>query len=269
VPVTLAAVADVVPASGPAEIHRIQQSRAAVLTGEVSGRSLGDVIADVEALLARSDAPRGVTWEAAGQNQEMRRSFASLTFALALAAFLVYLVMAGTFESLVHPFVIMFTIPLGVVGVVAGLLMGGFTINIMSMIGTILLAGIVVNNAIVLVDGVNRFRRLGVDKLESLVRAAHVRMRPILMTTATTILGLVPMALGFGEGAELRQPLAVVVSAGLVVGTALTLLVIPAVYLLVPSRVRTRAEEERLLEAVERADRVVHGQAPPPAEETA
>ncbi len=269
VPVTLSAVADVVTASGPAEIHRIQQSRAAVLTGEVSGRSLGAVVEDLRGLLAANPPPRGVTAEIAGQNQEMRRSFASLAFALALAAFLVYLVMAGTFENLLHPLIIMFTIPLGAVGVVAGLLLGGFTINIMSLIGTILLAGIVVNNAIVFVDAVNRFRRAGLGKTEALVQAAHVRMRPILMTTATTILGLVPMALGFGEGAELRQPLAVVVTFGLVLGTLLTLVVIPAVYRVVPSRVRTLAEEREMLRQVEEAERIARRGSPATAEDSA
>ena len=197
----------------------------------------------------------------------MRKSFASLTFALALAAFLVYLVMAGTFENLVHPFIIMFTIPLGLVGVVAGLLLGGFTINIMSLIGTILLAGIVVNNAIVFVDAVNRFRRAGMEKREALVQAAHVRMRPILMTTATTILGLLPMTLGFGEGAELRQPLAVVVSFGLVFGTLLTLLVIPAMYLVVPSRVRTLAEEREMLSQLAEAERIARTRSGLPVED--
>lgn len=269
VPVTLSAVADVVTASGPAEIHRIQQSRAAVLTGEVSGRSLGAVAEDLRELLAANPPPRGVTGEIAGQNEEMRKSFASLAFALALAAFLVYLVMAGTFENLLHPLIIMFTIPLGVVGVVAGLLLGGFTVNIMSLIGTILLAGIVVNNAIVFVDAVNRFRRAGLDKTEALVQAAHVRMRPILMTTATTILGLVPMALGFGEGAELRQPLAVVVTFGLVFGTLLTLVVIPAVYRVVPSRVRTLAEEREMMRQVEEAERIARRGSPATAEDSA
>ena len=124
------------------------------------------------------------------------------------------------------------------------------------MIGTIFLAGVVVNNAIVLVDAINRYRRKGLEKMEAIVRAGNVRLRPIFMTTLTTVLGLVPMAIGFGQGAELRQPLAVVVSAGLVVSTALTLLVIPAVYALVPSRVRTYAEDEELELVVRQAERI-------------
>lgn len=270
VPVTLAAVADIGPALGPAEIHRIQQSRAAIITGEVSGRSLGDVIAELERVVRAHPTPAGITFALAGQNLEMKRSFASLAFALGLAVFLVYLVMAATFENLVHPFIILFTMPLAVVGVVIGLLVGGFTLNIISMIGMIFLAGVVVNNAIVLVDAINRYRRLGLEMEEAVVRASTVRLRPILMTTLTTVLGLLPLSIGFGEGAELRQPLAVVVSFGLVVSTALTLLVIPAVYTMVPSTVQTRAEEEQLEAVVAQAERLAAAgpAGGPPVEDT-
>jgi HAE1 family hydrophobic/amphiphilic exporter-1 len=264
VPVTLAAVADLAPARGPAEIHRIQQSRAAIITGEVTGRSLGGVIGDLEALVRDNRPPARVTWELAGQNKEMKRSFASLRFALLLAVFLVYLVMAGTFENLVHPFIILFTLPLALVGVVLGLLVGGHSISVISLIGTIFLAGVVVNNAIVLVDAVNRYRRMGMEKVEAVVRASGVRLRPILMTTLTTVLGLLPMAVGFGEGSELRQPLALVVSFGLIVSTALTLLVVPAVYVLVPSTVRTRAQDEALAGEVAEAERLARGDRPVP-----
>ncbi len=244
VPVTLASVARVEPARGPAEIHRIQQSRAAIISSEISGRSLGSTIEEIERIVAANPPPRGVTVALAGQNREMQVSFASLRFALLLAIFLVYLVMAGTFENLLHPFLILFTIPLGLVGVVPGLLLTGHTWSVISIIGMILLAGIVVDNAIVLVDGINRYRRFGLSKLDAIVRAGHVRLRPILMTTLATILGLLPMSLGIGEGAELRAPMGVVVSFGLAVSTLLTLVVIPAVYLVVPSTVRTIAERE-------------------------
>jgi HAE1 family hydrophobic/amphiphilic exporter-1 len=250
IPVTLSAVASIEPARGPSEIHRIQQNRAAIITGEVSGRSLGKVSDDLRAVVAANRPPPGVTFSLAGQNEEMNRSFASLRFALFLAIFLVYLVMAGTFESLIHPFIILFTMPLALVGVVVGLVLGGFTISVISLIGTIFLAGVVVNNALVLVDAVNRLRRAGIEKLDAVVRAGNVRLRPILMTTLTTVLGLLPMAIGFGEGAELRQPLAVVVSFGLVISTILTLVVIPVVYMLVPSRVRTQADDDALEAAV-------------------
>jgi len=132
---------------------------------------------------------------------------------------------------------VLFTIPLGIVGVVAGLLLTGTPISVMVLIGVVLLVGIVVNNAIVLIDAVNRLRRAGFDKAEAVVRAGHIRLRPILMTALTTVLGLVPMAVAWGEGAELRAPLAITVLSGLSVATLLTLVVIPALYVLVPSRV--------------------------------
>ncbi len=242
VPIRLASVAQVELARGPAEIHRLQQQRAAVITGNLSGRSLGDVVTSVRATLAEMPPPSGVSVELGGQNREMQVSFDSLKFALALAVFLVYLVMAATFESLVHPFVILFTIPLALVGVVLGLGVTGYPISVIALIGCILLAGIVVNNAIVFIDAVNQGRRAGLSKEEALLRAGHLRLRPILMTTLTTVLGLVPMALAFGDGSELRAPLAITVAFGLAVATFLTLLVIPAAYKLMPSQVSTDSE---------------------------
>lgn len=252
-PITLKAVAALTPARGPSEIHRINQSRVAILSGDLSGRGLGAVMADVRQLVAENPPPRGIEPSIGGQNEEMETSFNSLMFALALAVFLVYLVMAATFENLIHPFIILFTIPLALVGVILGLYWSGHAISIIALIGTIFLAGVVVNNAIVLVDAVNQARHDGMDKLEAVVHAGKIRLRPILMTTLTTVLGLLPMAIGFGEGSELRSPLAVVVSTGLVISTALTLLVIPAVYMIVPSSVRTIAEEEEFEEAVNAA----------------
>jgi len=150
--------------------------------------------------------------------------------------------MASIFESLVHPLIVLFTIPLALIGVVGALLATDTELTVIVLIGAILLVGIVVNNAIVLIDGINRYRREGMSKLEAVVYAGHVRLRPILMTTLTTILGLVPTAIGWGDGGELRAPLAITVMAGLSTSTLLTLVVIPAVYMLVPSHV---AKEER------------------------
>ena len=197
-------------------------------------------IADVENILAAQGPPSGLSTDLGGQNKEMQVSFDSLRFAIALAIFLVYLVMAATFESFLHPLLVLFTIPLALVGVVAGLLATGTTITVIVLIGTVMLVGIVVNNAIVLIDTVNRLRRAGVPKLEAVVRGGHLRLRPILMTTLTTILGLMPMALSWGEGAELRSPLAVTVASGLAFSTLLTLVVIPAAYAAVPSKVDGR-----------------------------
>jgi len=239
----LLTVAEIREDRGPAEIHRVQQQRAAVLSANLEGRGLGAAVRDIEALFAANPPPPGVLAELGGQVNEMQTSFASLRFALALAVFLVYLVMAATFESLIHPFVVLFTIPLALVGVVVGILVTGIDVSVIALIGVVMLVGIVVNNAIVLIDTVNQLRRSGMAKLEAVMRGGHLRLRPILMTTLTTVLGLLPMALSLGEGAELRAPLAITVSFGLLLSTVLTLVVIPAVYLVVPSRVRTDDEE--------------------------
>jgi HAE1 family hydrophobic/amphiphilic exporter-1 len=236
-PLRLLSVAEVRIDQGPAEIHRLQQQRAAVISANLKDRTLGSAIAAVEDVAREAPAPAGITSEIGGQNREMQVSFASLRFALVLAVFLVYLVMASTFESLLHPLIVLLTIPLSLTGVVAGLVATGTTISVIVLIGSVVLAGIVVNNSIVLVDAINRLRRAGWEKREAVVRAGELRLRPILMTTLTTILGLVPMALTWGEGAELRSPLAITVASGLLFSTVLTLVVIPCVYMVVPSRV--------------------------------
>jgi HAE1 family hydrophobic/amphiphilic exporter-1 len=179
----------------------------------------------------------------------MSESFSSMLFTLAMAIFLVYLVMASQFESLVHPFVILFTIPLALIGAVLALWLTGTTVSVVVFIGLIMLAGIVVNNAIVLVDLINQLRAQGRARTEAIVEAGAARLRPILMTTMTTILGLLPMALGFGEGAEVRAPMAVTVIGGLLVSTLLTLVVIPVVYSLLDRAPRQRAPVTGLVEA--------------------
>ena len=238
-PIRLMAVADIYPAVGPAEVHRILQQRAAVVTANLSGRNLGAAVKDLEHLLAVEPVPRGMTVEIGGQNKEMQVSFASLKFGLALAVFLVYLVMAATFESLLHPFIVLFTVPLALVGVVMGLGITGTPISVIVLIGAVMLVGIVVNNAIVLIDTINRYRRDGLDKKEAVIQGCLVRLRPILMTTLTTVLGILPMALSWGEGSELRAPLGITVAFGLSLSMLLTLVIIPTVYVVVPSRVQS------------------------------
>jgi HAE1 family hydrophobic/amphiphilic exporter-1 len=233
----LLTVADIREDRGPAEIHRVQQQRAAVISANVEGRGLGSVVEDIRSMMDTVPPPPGVVAELSGQVEEMQRSYGSLQFALALAVFLVYLVMAATFESLLHPFIVLLSVPLALVGVVAGLLLTGTQVSVIVLIGAVMLVGIVVNNAIVLIDTINQLRRGGMEKLAAVRRAGHLRLRPILMTTLTTVLGLLPMALSLGEGAELRAPLAVTVSSGLLLATLLTLVVIPAIYRLVPSRI--------------------------------
>jgi HAE1 family hydrophobic/amphiphilic exporter-1 len=235
-PIRLLAVADVSESRGPAEIHRLQQQRAAVVSANLAGRSLGAAIADVQQAMAEMGTVAGLSTDLGGQNKEMQVSFNSLRFAIILAIFLVYLVMASTFESFLHPFLVLFTIPLALVGVVAALWVTGTNITVIVLIGAVMLVGIVVNNAIVLIDTINRLRRGGLAKGEAIIAAGHLRLRPILMTTLTTVLGLLPMALAWGEGAELRSPLAITVAGGLIFSTLLTLVVIPAAYKVVPSR---------------------------------
>ena len=176
------------------------------------------------------DLPAGFDWKLGGQQREMETSFESMKLALFLAIFLVYLVMASQFESLLHPFVILLSVPLSLAGVLVTLYLFQVRISVVVLIGVVMLAGIVVNNAILLVDATNRHRRKGLKKMEALRRAGRQRLRPILMTTATTTLGLLPMAIGLGEGSELRTPMALAVIGGLVASTALTLVVIPAAY---------------------------------------
>ena len=235
-PVTLEAVATVEIARGPAEIRRVAQERVAIITANVAFGDLGAAAAAAGGIIDRIPMPSGITATVSGQSEEMQESFTSMQFALALAIFLVYLVMASQFESLVHPFVILFTIPLALVGAVLALFVTGTTINIVAFIGVIMLAGIVVNNAIVLVDLINQLRAQGKDRGDAIMEAGIARLRPILMTSLTTALGLLPMALGFGEGSEVRTPMAITVIGGLLVSTLLTLLVIPVVYSLLDRR---------------------------------
>ncbi len=245
-PVTLDAVADVSVASGPAEIRRAGQERVAIITANVAHGDLGAAALDADAILRNIPMPNGISAIVSGQSEEMESSFRSMQFALALAIFLVYLVMASKFESLVHPFVILFTIPLALVGAVLALFITGTTVNIVALIGVIMLAGIVVNNAIVLVDLINQLRSQGVERSEAIMQAGAARLRPILMTSLTTALGLLPMALGFGEGAEVRTPMAVTVIGGLLVSTLLTLVVIPVVYALLDRKAWPLAETSAL-----------------------
>lgn len=229
-PVTLDAVADVIVSQGPSEIRRVAQARVALITANLAYGDLGAAAAEAGMIVTRTPMPNGITAIISGQSDEMQDSFRSMRFALALAIFLVYLVMASQFESLIHPLVILFTIPLALVGAVLALFITGTTVNIVAFIGVIMLAGIVVNNAIVLVDLINKLREEGKELLDAILEAGSARLRPILMTSLTTTLGLLPMALGFGEGSEVRTPMAITVIGGLTVSTMLTLLVIPVVY---------------------------------------
>ncbi len=238
VPIRLKSVATIDLVEGPTEIRRINQKRAALISGNLVGRDMGAAAADLRETIGTTTLPLSVVPALGGQQEEMECSLESLLKAMGLAIFLVYLVMASQFESFLHPFVIIFTLPLAAIGVVAALALTANTVSVVALIGAVMLAGIVVNNAIVLIDAVNHLRREeGLSKREALVQAGLKRLRPILMTSATTIFGLLPMALGLGEGAELRAPLAITVIGGLTVATLLTLVVIPVVYSLLDRKV--------------------------------
>jgi len=226
----LEAVANITESIGPNEINRIDQSRVAIISASLAYGDLSEAAAKAEDLIKELYLPFNLKAIVAGQNEEMESSFSSLMMALALAVFLVYLVMASQFESLLNPFIILFSIPLAVLGSVLGLYVTGTNISVIVLIGVIMLTGIVVNNAIVLVDRINQLRHKGVDKLTAIMEASRSRFRPIIMTTLTTILGLAPLAFSSGEGAELRAPLAITVMSGLLVATMLTLLLIPVLY---------------------------------------
>jgi hydrophobic/amphiphilic exporter-1 (mainly G- bacteria), HAE1 family len=229
-PVPLSAVAEVRLATGPAEIRRANQERVAVISAAPADGDLGAATAEAQQILAQTTLPVGILGSVSGQSEEMTQSFQSLGLAFALAVFLVYLVMASQFESLLHPFVILFTIPMGLIGSIWGLYITGTTINSVALIGLIMLAGIVVNNAIVLIDAINQARERGLERIEAIKLAGRTRLRPILITSVSTVIGLIPMAIGIGEGAEIRRPMAITVIAGTLVATFLTLVVIPVLY---------------------------------------
>lgn len=226
----LSAVANINESVGPNEINRIDQSRVAIISASLAYGDLAEAAQKAQSLVDELYLPLSVKATIAGQNEEMNSSFSSLMMALALAVFLVYLVMASQFESLLNPFIILFSIPLAVLGSVLGLYITGTNISVIVLIGVIMLTGIVVNNAIVLVDRINQLRQTGWDKTQAILEASGSRFRPIIMTSLTTILGLTPLAFSSGEGAELRAPLAITVMSGLLVATLLTLIVIPVLY---------------------------------------
>jgi HAE1 family hydrophobic/amphiphilic exporter-1 len=250
-PVTLSSVAQVVSTLGPSQIHRADQQRVAVISAGLRYGDLGTAVEQIQQSLKDKPLGAGLGIRIGGQSEELERSVNSLIFALTLAIFLVYLVMASQFESLLHPFVIMFTIPLAMVGAVLALKITATPLSIVVFIGLILLVGVVVKNAIILIDRVNQLRADGVPKRLAILQAAESRLRPIVMTTVATLLGFLPLAIGTGEGSEVRAPMAIAVIGGLSVSTLLTLIVIPIVYDLLDrksdSTYRERADKKRKL----------------------
>ena len=235
--IPLSAVADLVIREGPSEIKRVDQERVVLISANLDNLDLATANKELERIIREEDIPPAITATIGGQGLEMDRSMKSMLFAICLAAFLVYLVMASQFESLLHPFVIMFTIPFGLVGVIWSLYATTGVVSVVALIGVVMLSGIVVNNAIVLVDYVNVLRRDGYSKSDALKKAGEARLRPILMTTMTTRCWACCRWLSaWGEGSEVRAPMAIVVIGGLMVGTFMTLLLLPTMYSLLDWR---------------------------------
>ena len=228
----------------PREITRNNQNRVVTVTGSITNDQPFDkTTGEVQAALRDLALPPDYSWSITGEEKLRQEAFGNLAFALILAIVLVYMVMAAQFESLLHPFVILLTIPLAGVGAVLLLLLTGIPFNVMSYIGIILLAGIAVNDSIILVDRINQNRRGGMELDEAIVQAGQVRIRPILITSITTILALLPLTIGIGEGAALRAPMAIAVIGGLTSSTILTLIVIPSVYRFMAGKVRVEEQE--------------------------
>ncbi|MBU9720894.1 MULTISPECIES: efflux RND transporter permease subunit [Bacillaceae] len=229
--VLLSSVAEFVQAEGPNTINRQDQSRGVSITGDIMERDLGSVIADIEAELDQYVFPEGYDFNTGGEYEQMMDTFSDLALALGLAIFLVYAVMAFQFEKVLYPFIVMFSLPATFIGIMAGFLITGRPLSAPAFIGIIMLAGIVVNNAIVLVDYINKLRDRGLSRDEAILEAGPVRLRPILMTMLTTVLAMTPLAIGIGEGAELQAPMATVVVFGLAFSTVITLVLVPVVYI--------------------------------------
>ena len=231
--VRLGDVAEVKLSSGPTQIDREDRQRQVIVYSNAVGVSLGDLIQKVESMIPALNMPLGYSYKFIGQARQMSDAFGEIVKALVLAIILIYMVLAAQFESYVHPLTIMLSLPFSFIGSILGLLVGGHTINIMSLIGIIMLMGLVTKNAILLVDYANQLREDGIGVVDALVQAGSVRLRPILMTTLAMILGMLPLALGIGAGAELRAPMAVAVIGGLITSTLLTLIIVPIAYYLI------------------------------------
>ncbi|MDQ0253439.1 HAE1 family hydrophobic/amphiphilic exporter-1 [Evansella vedderi] len=229
--VPLSAVAEFVQAEGPTTINRQNQSRGVSITGDIMDRDLGSVIADIEVELSNYIFPEGYDYSIGGEYETMMEAFADLVLALSLAIFLVYAVMAFQFEKVLYPFIVMFSLPATFIGIMIGFLVTGRPLSAPAFIGVIMLAGIVVNNAIVLVDYINKLRERGYSREEAILEAGPMRLRPILMTMLTTVLAMVPLAIGIGEGAELQAPMATVIVFGLSFSTLITLVFVPVMYI--------------------------------------
>ena len=228
--VPLSEVADIRIEDGPISIMRENQTRVLTVSGSVVGRDIQSVSTEIHNLLNEYEMPYGYIYTFGGETEQIVETFTDLAMVMIVAIVLVYMIIAAQFESLIQPLSIMFSVPLALSGGFIGLFVTGLPLNVIGIIGLIILVGIVVNNAIVLIDYINNRRNRGEDRTSAILKAGPIRIRPIMMTALTTILGLVPMAMGIGEGAELTQSMGVVVIGGLSLSTVLTLVVVPVMY---------------------------------------
>ncbi|MDH5669807.1 MAG: efflux RND transporter permease subunit, partial [Nitrospira sp.] len=243
-PVLLKNVASLSLNAGPLKIDRKYFQRIVHITGNPTTRSLGEIAGDLESAFASIQLPPGFTIRLAGQIEQQRKTFQGFLFAIALALLLVYMVMASQFKSLLDPFIIMFSVPMGLPGVILILFLTDTTLSTTSMMGIIMMLGIVVSNGVLLVDYTNVLRRKGLPLSDAVITASRIRLRPILMTSLATVFGLLPMAIGLGTGGETNAPLARAVVGGLSVSTVLTLFLIPTIYMILEERFPRKREDE-------------------------
>jgi HAE1 family hydrophobic/amphiphilic exporter-1 len=235
-------IATIEQTQAPKEIFRRNQSRISKVTANIdSDKSLDKIAQSIRLALADIELPQNYSITVTGEEEKRQESMNSLMFAMILSIVLVYMVLASQFESLLHPFTILLTIPLAVVGAVLLFFITGTTINIMGIIGMVMLVGIAVNNSIILVDRINQLKHSGIELADAIVQAGQQRIRPIIMTSLTTILALLPLTFNIGEGSSLRSPMAIAVVGGLVTSTLMSLVVIPCVYY-VFERMKTKKE---------------------------
>jgi HAE1 family hydrophobic/amphiphilic exporter-1 len=228
--IPLKTVANIAKTTRLRQIQRRDLSRIAVVSANIVGITVGEALGKIQKIVKEIKVPPEHSITISAQHEEMTESFKSLSFALVLSVLLVYMLLASLFESFLYPFIIMFSVPLAVVGVILILFVTGTSISLGVYIGGIMLGGLVVNNSIILVDYTNTLRQQGSSREEAVIEGGRARLRPILMTALTTILGLLPLAAGIGKGAEMRSPLAITVIGGLTTSTFMTLIVIPVIY---------------------------------------